>query len=54
MKTFQIVVNGKTYTGHYNQNGQVAQMFGNGQHMKLDGKLGKLIIAALQAAALQA
>jgi hypothetical protein len=49
MKTFQVTLNGKIYTGHFDQNGNVAQIFGNGQRMKLDGKLGKLVIAAIQA-----
>lgn len=51
MKTFQVVVNGKTYTGHYDQSGKVAQIFGNGQRVNLDGKLGKAVIAALKEAA---
>jgi len=48
MKTFQVTLNGKIYTGHFDQNGNVAQIFGNGQRVKLDGKLGKLVIAAIQ------
>jgi hypothetical protein len=49
MRAFSVTVNGKIYTGHFDAQGNVAQIFGNGQRVSLTGKIGKAVIAALNA-----